>query len=257
MRFYPQYTEAEINDANTFLNPYVPRDVVIKQNIWSFGQVIALGLLVLPLVSFFGQFLCLSVVEASTLTYSPGAFHSIRRDNVTSSEPLTSASPVSFNQSLSPGIGGSQSRSFTVLQPTSHRNVISCHQTILRWLWYLLSVKTGVFFLMGFATGSAPWDLQDSSGVLYGIQFVTVPAAVDIGILWLFTGIFLDNHIQSAWSTRMHDIFLFKPPFPFIGGVVSITVVVAASVIWELWYNYDFPGESFKQFFRQYVSSYF
>jgi hypothetical protein len=150
---------------------------------------------------------------------------------------VTSASPLSFNTSLPPRGGGSRARSLTTFQPKPHCCATSCQ---LFRLWYLLSIKTGVFFLVEFATGAAPLHLQDFWGLLHGIQFVMVPAAVDIGLLWLFTAIFLDHHVQRVWNTSKFGIYMSKRLRSFSEWGFCISVVVAASVVWELWYNYGF-----------------
>lgn len=202
-----------------------------QENQWGFGQVVAVGILLLPSISFTGEKngsgIIIKLMNFTETYFSPPATIlqvPIGHDNplVVQGAPLIQPPAVSdMRQEL--------------LDSDWYPRLIT--------LWYLLTIAVLADVLYAFPGSSDKSTLDLTQTRSFGSLLVqyAVWIALDVGILWVPTIMFLDRDLRAFWKRlRIRTIFSSKL-VSNIAWVCIIMVLLMVSIVFDLGEYYYLP----------------
>ncbi|GFF54334.1 hypothetical protein IFM58399_09798 [Aspergillus lentulus] len=207
-------------------------DIHQEENIWGFGQVVAVVMLALPLLSIIEAYTSFASNTMETPRDTPS--HTMPHPDYTDDRQLT--------LNLAADTEG-----------TSPRCPLNAAQQIrnepwyskLLVLWYLLSIAFAADLLYSFAADKGIQSLASSGGIKLQVLQYLVWGLLNLAILFLSTLLFLDKDLNRFWEQWSLGKYLSKKKL--VSGIlwaVIITVLVGVSVSWDVDYEYvtDMPG---------------
>ena len=217
-------------------------EVIEAQKQWGFAQVVAITLLALPMISFFGMsstahFLRFRLIhDIEALCADPKIIPKRRQaqsDTFVVDPPgelpihMQSESKSSWDDS-SVKIHGSDSMSNIRAELRA-----KAWYKMLIVIWYAYSALIGADMLFVFPGlgGTVLLSYGTSVGEIiigYGIWM-----AIDFGLMWIATLIFLDADLNRWWTSTRVGRFLSKPRASYVGWASVIIVVVGASATYD------------------------
>ena len=205
--------------------PVLPEDVVSQHGLWGFGQVVALALLMVPLATFFGQFVLISLyrnllmchMHLLTPKWVTGAFFGEQPQSV----PLGNSSGSTSNSSAS-----TSATRKTLYKNPWYKNLYT--------LWYFFSLAVGADLIYSFPSGGAGYYIVYKESLRWDALQYVFWSLYNLAILWVSTLVFLDRDLQRLWSSWKVGEYLSKEPIATIGWIFILVCLIGFSVMFDV-----------------------